>query len=134
MFYDGKYIKKLLRIYSYISKKSNWLELQLYRCFLNFYCRIKINGGLILSLYYKYTDSICTWLNLIVWTFGEILYINEVNWNILLALGEKIKRDNMSSVSESIGQTKKIRSSLKVKWIKICLNTGEPSSKTIYDI
>ena len=60
-------------------------------------------------------------------TFGEILLINEVNWNILLTSGIKIKRDSMISVNEN-------RKSFKVKWIKICLNIGEPSSKAKYDI
>ncbi len=35
------------------------------------------------------------------WTLGEIQLINEVNWNILLTSGIKIKRDSTSSVNES---------------------------------
>ena len=52
--------------------------------------------------------------------------VNEVNWNILLASGKKIKRDSISSVNES-------RLGFKVKWL-VCLNIGEPSSKPKYNI
>ena len=48
-----------------------------------------------------------------------------MNWNILLASGKKIKRDSISSVNES-------RLGFKVKWV-ICLNKGEPSSKSKYN-
>jgi len=49
-----------------------------------------------------------------------------VNWNILVTSGKEIKRDSMSSVSES-------RSAQKVERNQNCLNVGEPSSKAKYN-
>ena len=49
-----------------------------------------------------------------------------MNWNILLTLGKKIKRDSKNNVNES-------RTSFKIKQ-EICLNKEEPSFKTKYGI
>ena len=54
-----------------------------------------------------------------------------MNWNISVTLGKEIKRDCYLVDAK---QQKLRKNSKKVKWIKICLNKGEPSSKAKYDI
>jgi len=41
----------------------------------------------------------------------------------------KVEKPGLARASPPLGEK-----SLKVKWIKICLNKGEPSSKAKYDI
>jgi hypothetical protein len=59
-------------------------------------------------------------------TLWKLGYINKMNWNILVILGKKIKRDSIKNVNQN-------RIAIKVKR-SICLNKGAPSSKAKYSL